>query len=160
MEPVIFARLPTYSGPSFFGLDEMHLLGQGMGRLIHNLIITTCMTTGHTKYMHKKDDDTFNMSGYSFAVVKKDLLEVGKCIEASRSKIPVSFQGSWDNLIVKTDGARAVDFLDFLLFVIPTLIVPLFRNTSARRALLSLVKGCAIALQWELDESMIKEMEK
>ena len=88
------------------------------------------------------------------------MTDVGKCIEMSRSKIPVSFQGSWDNLIAKTDGARAVDFLDFLLFVVPTLIVPLFRSAPVRRALLNLVKGCAIALQWELTDSNINEMEK
>ena len=85
MEPTIFARLPTFTGPSFFGLDEMHLLGQGMGRLIHNLIVTTCTTSSFTKYMHKNDDGTFNKDGYTIAVGKKDLTDVGKCCRTGTS---------------------------------------------------------------------------
>lgn len=43
---------------------------------------------------------------------------VGKMIEESRKNISIAFQGSWDNLIAKLDGARAIDFLDLLLYVI------------------------------------------
>lgn len=59
----------------------------------------------------------------------------------------------------KKDGVRAVDWLDFLLYVVPTLVVPYLPSTSAKKALLALVKGCALALQWRLTEDLLREME-
>ncbi|OAD75291.1 hypothetical protein PHYBLDRAFT_64218 [Phycomyces blakesleeanus NRRL 1555(-)] len=70
-ESNIFARLPTFTGSSFYGLDEMHLIGN-----------------------------------------------------------------------------------------VPTLLVPLFSKAATRKALLALVKGCSISLQWNLNEELIVEMEK
>ncbi|CAO3654694.1 unnamed protein product [Mucor hiemalis] len=103
--------------------------------------------------------DGANKSIYTFNITPSALASAGVCIENSRKTIPVSFQGSWDNLISKTDGARAIDFIDFLLFVVPTLLVPLFDDVKVRNALLNLVKGCAIALQWNLTESLLTVME-
>ena len=160
MKPNIFARLPTFNGSSFYGLDEMHLIGLGIGKLIHALIVLSNTETDTTKYYSKNADGSFQKDQFPFSLPKRDVLLAGKCIEASRSKIPVSFQGSWDNLIQKTAGARAIDYIDFLLYVVPTLLVPLLPMAPARKALLSLVKGCSIALQWDLNEELIVEMEK
>ncbi|OAD65553.1 C2H2-type zinc finger transcription factor [Phycomyces blakesleeanus NRRL 1555(-)] len=38
-EPNIFARLSTFTGSSFYGLHEMHLIGHDIGKLVHKLII-------------------------------------------------------------------------------------------------------------------------
>lgn len=150
--------LPSFSGSSFYGLDEMHLLGQGIGRFIYDIIVKV-NKTNDTSYYAKKQN-IFNKDGYTFKVPKAQLDLVGACITSSRASIPVSFQGSWDNLIEKTDGARAIDFLDFLLYVVPTLLVPLFPRTAVRKALIMLSRGCAIALQWELTGPLIQEMER
>ncbi|CAO3631617.1 unnamed protein product [Mucor hiemalis] len=96
---------------------------------------------------------------YPFAIDKKQQLAVGKSIDASRAHIPVFFQGSWDNIIEKLDGVRAVDYLDFLLYVVPTLLVPLLPKNKTRTAVMNLVQGCSIALQWELTEDSIVQME-
>ncbi|KAL0582365.1 hypothetical protein ABG067_007792, partial [Albugo candida] len=161
----IFAKLPTMVGSSTFGLDEMHPIEQGMGRLVHKFIVLSNMiSSGSTdkkdnsnnfRYSKKKNDYA---TDYTFKLDRKDLLDAGKCIENSRSKIPVSFQGSWDNLVKKTDGARAIDFIDFLLYALPTVFVPFFNSANTRKALLHLSRGCAIALQWELTEELIVEM--
>ncbi|KAI8969555.1 hypothetical protein BDB01DRAFT_732242 [Pilobolus umbonatus] len=157
--PSIFSLLPTFNGSSFFGLDEMHLLGQGMGRFLVELIVEVNKSPRNSHILHGVKDGASNMDGYTFKVDHQKLAAAGKMIEESRRKIPVSFQGSWDNLISRTSGARAIDFLDFLLYVVPTLIVPLFEDKNVRLALLKLVRGCAIALQWELTEGLIREME-
>jgi hypothetical protein len=73
--------------------------------------------------------------------------------------VPISFQGSFEDVISKTEGTRAVDWLDFLLYVVPTIVVPFIRNPPAQKAILSLIKGCALALQWELTDEKICEME-
>ncbi|KAI9327116.1 hypothetical protein BD770DRAFT_334516 [Pilaira anomala] len=159
--PNIFCKLPSFASSSFYGLDELHLFGQGIAKFIRLLIVKVNQAPlENTTVFGKSSDGSFNMSNYTFKLSKKQLEDVGDCIEASRGKIPVSFQGSWDNLVKKIDGARAVDFLDFLLYVVPTLIVPLFTKVEVRRALLFLVRGCAIGLQWETNESLIQEMEK
>ena len=111
-------------------------------------------------YYAKNAEGVVLKDRYTFSLPKRDILSVGTCIELSRSKIPVSFQGSWSNLILSTEGARAIDYIDFLLYVVPTLLVPLFNKVATRKALLALVKGCSIALQWDLDENLIVEMEK
>ncbi|KAI8639509.1 hypothetical protein BD408DRAFT_349757 [Parasitella parasitica] len=66
--------------------------------------------------------------------------------------VPISFQGSFEDVISKTEGTRAVDWLDFLLYFVPTIVVPFIRNPPAQKAILSLIKGCALALQWELTD--------
>lgn len=133
----------------------MHLIGHGIGRMIHDLIVNP---KNSPKYYHNRD--AANKSKFTFLVDPTALRNAGICIERSRKTIPVSFQGSWDNLLAKTDGARAIDYIDFLLFVVPTLLVPLFDRVEVRSALLNLVKGCAIALQWNLTESLLVVMEK
>ncbi|KAI9476581.1 MAG: hypothetical protein EXX96DRAFT_507889 [Benjaminiella poitrasii] len=153
--PNIFARLPTFNGSSFYGLDEMHLIGHEIGKLIHKLLVLSNTTPSVNNYYYKNDDGSLSKDRYTFLIPKKDVLLAGTCIESSRSKIPVSFQGSWDNLILKTDGARAIDYIDFLLYVVPILLVPLL----PKLALLALVKGCSIALQWDLNEDLLVEME-
>ncbi|KAI8968632.1 hypothetical protein BDB01DRAFT_733094 [Pilobolus umbonatus] len=151
VSPTIFASLPTFCGSSFFGLDEMHLLGQGIGRFVLKLIVPKYNVSFRPRNVDK---------AYTFFVDKKELEAAGHQIKESQKHIPTSFQGSWDNLIQKVDGARAIDFIDFLLYVIPTLIVPLLEGEIVKKVLLSLVRGCSIALQWDLTESLITEMQE
>lgn len=138
----------------------MHLLGQGIGRFILELIVAVNKSPDSQHIFHyTSEDGTPNTAGYTFKAKYQELLQAGRLIETSRGNVPVSFQGSWDNLILSTKGARAIDFLDFLLYVVPTLLVPLFKETKVRTALLNLVRGCAIALQWKLNDRLIHEME-
>jgi hypothetical protein len=139
----------------------MHNLGQGIGRLMIKLIVDVNRHPNQKhSYYHKYEDGSANITGYTFKASFKDLESAGNMIQESRKLIPTSFQGSWDNLIAKLDGARAIDFMDFLLYVVPTLIVPVFTRQKVKSALLDLVRGCSIALQWELTENLIIEMEK
>lgn len=104
-------------------------------------------------------DGSKSTNDYPFYISKQKLKLIGESIAKSRKFIPTSFQGSFDDIITKTDGTRAVDWLDFLLYIVPTLIVPYLPNEGVKRALLALVKGCSIALQWEITEQLINEME-
>lgn len=139
----------------------MHNLGQGIGRFIIKLIVNVNRHPNQKhSYHHKFADGSTNISGYTFKAPFKDLEIAGNMIEESRKNIPIAFRGSLDNLIAKLDDARAIDFLDLLLYVVPTLMVPVFTRQKVKTALLDLVRGCSIALQWELSENLIVEMEK
>ncbi|KAI8980340.1 hypothetical protein BDB01DRAFT_725312 [Pilobolus umbonatus] len=97
---------------------------------------------------------------YPFLVDGDNLKAAGLSIAGSRSNIPTSFQGSWDDIIQKSSHTRMVDYIDFLLYIIPTLICPIIPNTAARDALYLLSKGCSLALQWRITSYDLVEMER
>ena len=122
-------------------------------------MVTADLSTGqNTVFFYTRPDGTRTMENYPFYIPKRSLVSIGKSITESRQYIPTSFQGSFDNVFAKTEGTRAVDWLDFLLYIVPTLVVPYLPNRTVQKAVLSLVKGCSLALQWELTEELIDEM--
>ncbi|OAD74819.1 hypothetical protein PHYBLDRAFT_61130 [Phycomyces blakesleeanus NRRL 1555(-)] len=134
--PSIYIQLSTFSGSSFFALDELHLITRGIGKLVYDLITVTL--TKETKFYYTHPDNTLNTTEYPFHIPRADLVTIGNCITSSRKYIPTSFQGSFDNVFAKIDGIRAVDWLDFLLYLVPTLVVPYLSNRAVKTALLSL----------------------
>lgn len=158
--PSIFSMLPSFSGSPYFALDELHLIGHGIAKHIYQLITVDLSPTKNTHFFYTYQDGSLARSNFPFYIKRSDLKLLGQTIENSRKHIPVSFDGSFDNFIGNTEGVRAVDWLDFLLYVVPTLVVPLVRGTACKKALLSLVRGISISLQWHLDEDLIKEIEK
>ncbi|OAD74319.1 C2H2-type zinc finger transcription factor [Phycomyces blakesleeanus NRRL 1555(-)] len=156
-QPSIYTQLSTFSGSSFFALDELHLIARGIGKLVYDLITITL--TKETKFYYTHPDNTLNITEYPFHIPRADLVTIGNCITSSRKYIPTSFQGSFDNVFAKIDGTRTVDWLDFLLYLVPTLVVPYLPNRAVKTALLSLMKGCALALQWTLTSELLDEMQ-
>lgn len=153
--------MTTFSGSTFFGLDELHLIARGIGKQVYDLVTVANLPSSQMSlFYYTNPNHTKNTESYPFFISKRDLKAIGECISQSRKYVPTSFQGSFDNVIAKTDGTRAVDWLDFLLYIVPTIIVPYLPNSSVKKALLSLVKGCALALQWTLTESLLDEMER
>ncbi|SAM04410.1 hypothetical protein [Absidia glauca] len=85
---------------------------------------------------------------------------VGNDMLTSRPDIPLSFfNGNWDN-IEKHQAARAVDWMDFLLFVVPTLIIPSLHYPEAREKLKNLIISIHLCLRWELSTSDILFIQK
>lgn len=140
----------------------MHLIGGGISKLVYELITVdlNTATKKKSKFFHVNNDLSRNVNDYPFFIPKQDLLTVGECLTDSRKRIPVSFQGGWENIFKKNEGTRMVDYIDFLLYAVPTIIVPKIKKEETRIALLSLSKGCNLALQWTIDDAMIKRMEK
>ncbi|OAD80872.1 hypothetical protein PHYBLDRAFT_138425 [Phycomyces blakesleeanus NRRL 1555(-)] len=156
-QPSIYTQLSTFSGSSFFALDELHLIARGIGKLMYDLITVTL--TKETKFYYTHPDNTLNTTEYPFHIPRTDLVTIGNCITSLQKYIPTSFQGSFDNIFANIDGTRIVDWLDFLLYLVPTLVMPYLPNRAVKTALLSLVKGCALALQWTLTSELLDEME-
>jgi hypothetical protein len=136
----------------------MHLIARGIGKHIYDLIMVDI--TKNSIFYYTNTDSTVNSTQYPFYISKTNLLAIGSCISQSRKFIPTSFQGSFDDVIRGIDGTRAVDWLDFLLYIVPTVVVPCLSTESCKQAVLALVRGCSIALQWELTHELIDDMEK
>ncbi|KAI8638449.1 hypothetical protein BD408DRAFT_24452 [Parasitella parasitica] len=62
-------------------------------------------------------------------------------------------------LFRKQGELELVDLGDFLLYLVPTLIVPKLRSLDAQQAMLKLVRGCAISLKWDISSSDLDEMD-
>ena len=106
-------------------------------------------------FFHK--DNTQNYDKYTFRF-KRDLIPKGKTIEdvsgrinVLRSRmIPATFQGSWTS-ISRGYYYRGIDWLDTFLYALPSIILWWLEDDNARKALIHLINGCALALQWRIE---------
>ncbi|OAD79998.1 hypothetical protein PHYBLDRAFT_185018 [Phycomyces blakesleeanus NRRL 1555(-)] len=136
-----FSLLDSFSGPFFFALDEMHGICHGIGKQVWGLV---CGKYG-------KDHPL----SLSLAAQK----EIGTAMVSTRRSIPTFFHGAWINIATRSGYFRAVDWADFILFVIPTLVAERVRDQAARKALLDLVQTCNLLMSWELsaeEKTLIK----
>jgi hypothetical protein len=63
-------------------------------------------------------------------------------------------------MIKQIRGTRAVDYNDFMLYIVPTLIVLKTRTrAAAQQAITKLVRDCSIALQWRLSVDNLNKMD-
>ncbi|OAD65529.1 hypothetical protein PHYBLDRAFT_176119 [Phycomyces blakesleeanus NRRL 1555(-)] len=126
------ATLDAFSGPYFFALDEMHSICHGVAKQVWGLV------TG--KYGKK------HLLVLSVGVQK----EIGAAMVSTRKTIPTLFHGAWRDISKNAGYFKAVDWADFLLFVVLTLVAERIRNISARKTLLGLVQVCNLLMSWEL----------
>ncbi|OAD76864.1 hypothetical protein PHYBLDRAFT_165367 [Phycomyces blakesleeanus NRRL 1555(-)] len=119
-----FSLLNSFSGPFFFALDEMHGICHSIAKQVWGLV---CGKYG-------KDHPL----SLSLAAQK----EIGTAMVSTRRSIPTSFHGAWINVATRSGYFRAVDWADFILFVIPTLVAERVCDQAARKALLDLAYYC------------------
>ncbi|OAD76871.1 hypothetical protein PHYBLDRAFT_62934 [Phycomyces blakesleeanus NRRL 1555(-)] len=136
-----FSLLNSFSGPFFFALDEMHGICHSIAKQVWGLV---CGKYG-------KDHPL----SLSLAAQK----EIGTAMVSTRRSIPTSFHGAWINVATRSGYFRAVDWADFILFVIPTLVAERVCDQAARKALLDLVQTYNLLMSWELsaeEKTLIK----
>ena len=149
--PSLFTSLITFTGTSFFLGDEMHLICRGISQLVYRLI---------DPHSSKKFHSTDNTKQYTFALISSDSANMGTfadLVEESLATIPPVFEGSWDDVV---GFYRAVDYLDFLLYVVPTIILRWIKVKDTQKAPMNLINGCLIALQWDISEEDLYNMDK
>ncbi|OAD71608.1 hypothetical protein PHYBLDRAFT_70060 [Phycomyces blakesleeanus NRRL 1555(-)] len=127
-----FSSLASFTGPLFLTLDKMHGLCHGIDKQVWGLI--------DGKYEIK----------HSLFLPANVLKEIGVAMAATRKTILTAFHGSWRNISKYSRYFKAVDWADFLLFIVPTLVAKRVRDTTARKALLGLVQACNLLMSWEL----------
>ena len=150
--PELFTSLPAFSDAFFFFGDELHMLGHGMGHLIHKLI------DPETNDFYK----AVGSSTYSFEVdsvysAREFISKVGEWINASKVTFPTAFDHSFDR---RKGYYRAVDWRQFLLYIVPTMIVPRLLHAETQKALMKLVYAVSISLQKSISERELTDMKK
>jgi hypothetical protein len=159
-----FAVLPNIISPSFWGLDELHLIHEGIAVMIQDLILANNTPKANKyAYTHSKsdlDDSDFDAPEYTFTLSKTIMTQLGQHIELNKTNLPASFLGSWQNITESRAGFRAVDFGDVLIFANPCIIAPLFERAEVRTALIMISRACELSMLWELNSADIDEIKR
>lgn len=132
--------------PTSFGLDEMHMLGLGISKQLISLI------DGGKR---NKKDYTHGDLYLGERTTNALFIEM----ENSLPTIPTVFDGSFRPPI-STYTTRAVDWLDIIRYIIPSLFIPAYETTIAKDALLALVTIIQIALQSNINDELLRLMEE
>lgn len=151
--PSIFSKLSSFDSVAFHGLDELHLLSNIAKEVFSFISPKYCDTYKYTGFENQ----------YPFALTKQQFIEIKVCMDQSRKLIPASsFKGSWLSIELNSTKSlyRSADWLDFIVYCVPTLIVSQYRNFEVQNALLDVVRGIALSLQFSISEADIKEIEK
>ncbi|OAD74581.1 hypothetical protein PHYBLDRAFT_145014 [Phycomyces blakesleeanus NRRL 1555(-)] len=90
--------------------------------------------------------DQLKHHGFPFAL-DVSLEDIDKAICASRTDIPADFMGTWRSWKESNGKRKAVDWTDFLLFVVPTIVIDHFVFDHIKAAVMNLVTACRIAQQ-------------
>ncbi|KAG1577616.1 hypothetical protein G6F47_013048 [Rhizopus delemar] len=150
--PELLTSLSTFCGVEFFGIDEMHLIGRGIGHLIFNILNASC----NESYIIESG------SSYSFRLKNplrrtNGMAIVQRQMEVCASKVPQIFEGSFH---ASFGRYRAVDWQNFLCVIVPNIILPYLVEYEAKKALMCLINGCNLALRRTLKEEDVKKMER
>ena len=143
----VFTSLPTFTGVTFFGLEELHLFGQGIAKHVYKLLTVPYRPSNSCSNVIGDD-----IKKYTFYISKNKLIEIDTLVNASRETIPSTFDSKWKDSVAVYHGNRAVDWMGIFLHMIPTLFVPVLVNKAAKCPLLCLVRACSIILKWEVNE--------
>ncbi|KAG2223176.1 hypothetical protein INT45_011522 [Circinella minor] len=143
-----FAQLKSFHGYSFFGLDELHLIGANVMKRIWQMVSGDFATDVNTTIL----------------LPKQACSAIGSAITESSATIPSAiFEGSFRDVYQKAGLMRSVDWIMFLQAVVPTLVFERLVEeymSSAEQvdAIMSLVIGCTLALQWNIDQNNLAKI--
>ncbi|KAG2212136.1 hypothetical protein INT45_010986 [Circinella minor] len=133
-----FAELPTFYGATFFPIDIMHLLGPGIGKQLWSIIQGTYGTDNCPLYLPNATQEL-----------------IGARIAASRNLTPSSFSGDCGDLSFQSGFYRAVDWIHFVLYIVPTIVLELYVDPATCKALIDLSTIYRYAFSREIDKDGI-----
>lgn len=126
----------------------MHLIGQGVAKHLYELITVSLGKKNSCSGLVNPDVQ------YTFDIPKATLQSLGYLVGDSLDTVPSSFTGKWvDPITGYKGGNRAVDWIDFMFHMLPTVFVPHLPNQKVKDAVNDLVLACRLALQWEITEN-------
>ncbi|KAG2209614.1 hypothetical protein INT45_013814, partial [Circinella minor] len=130
-----FSELKPFHGYTFFGLDEMHLIGANYTSKIWSMI-----------------SGEFPNVNSTFELDNTTCKAIGAAIAKSISNIPSSiFEGTFRDIFKKRGSMRSVDWIVFMQCVLPTLVFEQLAREYGPyapqvEALMSYVIECCLAL--------------
>gem|GEM_PF-6505766 len=145
--PSLFRNLPSFIDPTFVGLDEFHLFGQNMGPRIKK------MFTDKESILRLKP---------------RQIEKISICLNQLASTSPLIFEGNFMDVFSKGGTARGVDWLVFLKYFVPTVLIDHVDlchldptvSEAAKEALRTISLICSVCLQQDISESEIQKLEE
>lgn len=139
-----FGGSPTFHGASFFPMDIMHMLDLGIAKQLWNLI-------SDSKY----DVEEGEPNPLSLPVFQ--CKAIGIQVPNARS-FAKDFSGDCGDVYTRSGYYRAIDWLHFMMYLVPTIVVRYFKGQT-RDAILHLVRVYHVACNRELAGSDVADME-
>ncbi|OAD70942.1 hypothetical protein PHYBLDRAFT_171014 [Phycomyces blakesleeanus NRRL 1555(-)] len=156
-----FVELPTLTSSAFFGQDEMHLLGHGTGHQLYQALGGKFCpgTAGLGRKSHGMHlQERLQRLEYPFAL-DVSLDDIEKAVSTSRADIPMAFTGTWRSMKESNGKRKTINWMDFLLFIVPTMVINHLCFADAKQAVRDLVLACFIVQQWSITTSDIVAVE-
>lgn len=141
--PSPFATLPSFHGYTFFPMDIMHLLGHGIAHQLWNMMQGT----------YGKNNNPLYLSPATRNTISQQLI-------ASSQTTPSSFSGSCGDIKNKSGYFRAVDWIHFARFLLPTVLLEYVSDPEAVKALYHLVNIFEIAFSRMTKPKDVKLLKK
>ena len=66
------------------------------------------------------------------------------------------FQGSWSS--INRGFYNEIDWLDTFLYVLSSMVLWRLEDGAAKKALMDLINGCALALQWSTEARDVRKI--
>ena len=123
----------------------MHLIGGGIAHLVFKFFDYSTRSA----FLGTKGPNEYSFRLNGLLGQSNGMKNLHELIKRCASKIPKFFEGSFGAKFV---FYRAVDWQNFLLLLIPNILLRHVVQREARGSLKSLVKGCNLALRRELTE--------
>lgn len=154
-QPSIFRELPSFTTIFYVGLDEFHLFSLNISCKIRDFLMGLCNTT-------------LKLTKSNYESIANNILEEAK-------HIPPIFDGEFKDVFRNTSKARGVDYMVFLKYIVPTLVIEKLQQQQAKSrgvtdkekedlkeaiiALESISKACSIATQYSISEEELVELD-
>ena len=135
-----FVDLPTFHGATYFPIDIMHNLGSNIGHQLWN-IMRGIYGTETSFYLNSGTRD-----------------QVAKQMIASHCMTPKSFAGVCGDINRQAGHFRSVDWIHFVRFLVPTIVLEHIHCSSAQTALLSLVAVYDLAFRRRVNKTDCKQL--
>ncbi|KAG2208192.1 hypothetical protein INT45_010943, partial [Circinella minor] len=138
----LFSHLPTFHGATFFPVDPMHLLGPGIRKQLWRIMCGEYGKEGNPLYLTKSQREL-----------------IGSRIAGSRSLIPSSFSGDCGDISFQSGFYRAVDWIHFVLYLVPTTILEFYNANDTKQALVNLATIYRYTLSREICSDDIQKLQ-
>jgi len=110
----LITKVSTFAGPTSYVYNDMNGLARGVSSELFEMFTVDLLSSNNKLYYTYPNGD-FEVENYPFFISKSKLKEIGEGVEKTRQYIPAAFDGSFQNIIHKMRGTRAVDYLDIAL---------------------------------------------
>lgn len=128
--------LKSFGGVTFFGLEEMQLFGQGHARLLWSLF--------EGEHAHEQARQVV------FALSDQVRREACVSVQACSINMSTCFSLSFVDPARNACNLHAVDLIDLMLVVYPTVVAERIVDKPARKTQGKVVYACSLSLQWRI----------